>query len=474
MVAYKRRFFTFVLVICLFLVSCSSVGEIPSSSPATLTSPITTLPSATPTNGPTSLITSTQEVGDFLPSSLPQDLFVEFWHPWSGELANLISQLTDEFNHNNSYGITVNSTAHSDQRVLIEDFEKGRLEGWVPDLVAAPTDYLTLLVGENFQLRDLNEFITSEKWGLDEASISSFFPVFWNANENQEQRWGVPAYWSGYYLFYNKSWGESLGFSERPFTVEEFKDQACAAALNNLYDGNPDSNGTGGYIYSYDALAMLSWLKAYGGGSVHDSNASVQFGSPEDVDASEFLFDLYLIDCAWTGRQPQPYQYFSDRLALFYSGNLEEIIVQDNINRINDSDDMWTLIPYPYKKDKPVVLLEGFSYAIPTPDIERATASWIFVKWLLEPQNQARMVEATAGYPLSSAALPYLDTFRKDYPAWDEALQFLALAEPAPINSKWQLTRDILSDYAWQLVRFTTQREDIPDILRQAEEIFEQ
>jgi ABC-type glycerol-3-phosphate transport system substrate-binding protein len=157
---------------------------------------------------------------------------------------------------------------------------------------------------------------------------------------------------------------------------------------------------------------------------------------------------------------------------LFYSGRLEEVLVQKQANVLNDSTDQWTLIPYPATGDKPVVFIEGSAYAILTADPQRALAAWQWIQWLLEPANQARLVEASGSFPLSQAALDELEGFRQEHPAWSQALQYLALAESVPLAAEWQMTKDVLSDYAWQLVRFTTSREDIPRLLQNAEGLF--
>lgn len=58
----------------------------PESSPAETNTPE---PTQTPTRSAPEIQT--------LPLILPTGLIIEFWHPWSGEMANLLSDLTDEF-----------------------------------------------------------------------------------------------------------------------------------------------------------------------------------------------------------------------------------------------------------------------------------------------------------------------------------------------------------------------------------------
>jgi len=457
------------LLACAVIAACAGweVSEISRLSAETATLHNTPQAAVTSTPAPTKEV---KPIVD-LPAEMDTGTRVIFWHPWSGETANLIAELSEEFNRENEWDIEVIAQAHGDERTLIQDFEEARENEEMPDVAALPVDYLMSLQQQGVPMWDLDVLVHSPQWGLPEERVASFFPLFWSAAALEGGRVGLPAYWSGYYLAYNQSWAGELGFAERPATVADFEAQACAAAQHNLYDGNPDTNGTGGYIFSLEGPAIFSWMRAFGGGEAAGESGERQLAQVGDVAAGEFLYDLYLKDCAWTGRQELPYQYFSNRLALFYSGRLEDILIQGHVNQINNSADQWTLIPYPPSTDKPVVFIEGSAYAIITADPQKALAAWEWIKWLLEPQQQARLVEVSASFPLSTEALDELEAFRLEHPLWSQALQYLAMAETVPLDAEWQMTKDVLADYAWQLIRFTTNRADIPQLLRNAEEL---
>ncbi len=84
----------------------------------------------------------------------------------------------------------------------------------------------------------------------------------------------------------------------------------------------------------------------------------------QNIEGGSYLYDLFLENCAWIGRQQHPYQYFANRQALTYSGKMEDILIQERVNELNNSNDQWTVLPYPSKIDKPVLLIDGDSYAI--------------------------------------------------------------------------------------------------------------
>ena len=361
------------MLACALAAACAGPGN----PPAPTTADPTAVPQLATASAPASAPTTTAEGRLFaeLPAELEAGAVVEFWHPWSGETANLLAELGEEFNRENEYGVEVLVFPRGDERTIIQDVENARASGELPDVAALPADYLISLRRQAVPLQDLDVYIQSGQWGWSEERAASFFPVFESASMVDGSRIGLPAYWSGTFLFYNQTWAGELGFAERPMIPTEFEAQSCAAAKNNLYDGDPDTAGTGGYIFSQEGTAIFSWMRAFGGGKPAGETGGWLLAQAGDTAAGEFLYDLYLKDCSWTGRQTLPYDYFSTRLALFFSGRLEDILIQEKVNGQNNSQDQWTLIPYPSTGDKPVIFIEGSAYTILTTDPQLALAA---------------------------------------------------------------------------------------------------
>jgi multiple sugar transport system substrate-binding protein len=396
---------------------------------------------------------------------------LNFWHPWSGELANLIENMVEEFNDTNEWGITVNVEFHSDEIVFIDDMNQAIKEGIPPDLIAAPSYYLRSLEENDFAFQDLRYFIESPSWGFSKDEIASFLPKFWNTDLLSSKRIGIPAYRSGYLIFYNLTWARELGFSQSPSKTEDFKNQTCKAGLTYLNDSDQNNNGTGGWVYSYNPYAFYSWLNAFGGGNKSNGDEKNALGSSENVSSGTYLYDLFLNNCAWIGRQQLPYEYFANRQAIAYSGKMEDILTQERVNELNNSSDQWSVLPYPSNTTEPVVLVDGDSYAIATGDKEKALAAWIFIRWMLSPENQARVVEESGTFPLSESSLSWLNDYKIDHPVWEDALQYLQLAQNISNDSNWGLTKEVLADISWKLIQYTTKREEIPVIFVDAQNL---
>ncbi|MBC7325407.1 MAG: hypothetical protein H5T99_08855, partial [Moorella sp. (in: Bacteria)] len=122
---------------------------------------------------PTPSPVSTEAV-DLSAVSLPAGIELEFWHPWSGDLANWIAEAVEQFNRENQWGITVNIQAHADELVLLQDINQAAVNGEYPDVIAAPSAYLKTWYRQGWPLLDLAPFTDSTEYGLDPNQLATF------------------------------------------------------------------------------------------------------------------------------------------------------------------------------------------------------------------------------------------------------------------------------------------------------------
>jgi ABC-type glycerol-3-phosphate transport system substrate-binding protein len=458
------------LLTAVLLISCGTGADLSESTLSTLEASPTASGSLIPTSTPA------QDIS-LLPDDIPAGVEVVFWHPWSGKMANLVNEMIDEFNDANQWGISIQPFAFSDEQVLMQQVADARDLGEpLPDLFAAPDFFLASLVEDGIELRDQEEYLTSSVWGIPQADLERFFPVFLDSGLYEGKRIGFPAYRTGHFLFYNRSWAEELGFSQIPENPEAFEEQVCASARSNQFGPVRENIGTGGWVYSLDSSAFLSWLKAFEGG-VNDPSGNISnLQGSGNIESSSYLYDLFLPanNCAWLGRQPLPYQYFANRQAISYSGIMEDILIQEQVNELNNTVDDWTIVPYPSVSGRPVVTVSGISYGIVSSNEGKSLAAWEFIKWMTTTENQVRIVETTASFPLSATALNALVEFRAAHPAWSDGLVYLPFVEHIPFSTEWIVVRDILSDISWQLIQFTTSRDNIPGIWENADTLLQE
>ena len=460
-----HRLILFIFIAGLGLSACTPINNPTSIEPTPSISAVnaTSTPKISPTM--TAIINNVQ------PDEIPEGMTVKFWHPWSGEMANLMAEMANEFNQSNEWGITVEVEFHSDEVVFIEDMNQAIAEGNPPELIASPSYYLRSLEADGLILQDLQKFIESQDWGFSDDEVKSFLPIFWDADIQVDKRIGVPAYQSGQFIFLNRSWAKELGFSEQILSLDDFKEYTCEAGATYLNDNDLTNNGTGGWVYTYDPNSFFSWLKAFNGSDVSENGNSNNLGSNENIESGTYLFDLFLDNCAWIGRQQKPYEYFANRQALAYSGRMEDILIQERVNELNKSSDQWSVIPYPSRIEKPILLVDGASYAITTQENKKALAAWLFVRWLLRPENQIRIIKVSGTFPLSDMAIELLKDYENAHPVWAEALNYLPFAQKVPEDLNWGLTKEVLADLSWKLIQFNTKREDILVIFQDAQNL---
>jgi len=97
---------------------------------------------------------------------------------------------------------------------------------------------------------------------------------------------------------------------------------------------------------------------------------------------------------------------------------------------------------------------------------EEQLASWLFIKWFLEPQNQAKLVRETSAFPLRKSVLEELRNEGGLHPQWYLAADLLPFAHAEPSFSSWRLVRWAVSDAATQLYRFYFTSEQIPELVK--------
>jgi len=439
---------------------------------STATSPIEPLlSSSTPTSTRKPEATSTPKPTSSL--GITQDdlagIKVVFWHTWMGDAGKVVDEITEAFNSQNKWGIQVEASYQGNIDEIDEKLHAAIDNGQPPDIVVG-YHYQTPDWDSAWGLIDLNEYVSDPVWGLSTDEKDDFYPAFWNQDQNGDKRMGVPAQRSGQLLYYNATWAKELGFSSPPSTPEEFIEQACAAARANQKDEDPDNDRTGGLIISTHYAAMLNWMNAFGA-DITSSNEKTSGGDTYDFDNHQveesltFLRKLYDQGCAWLSMEQYPQTDFAARRGLFAIDSVIAIPYQQAAFLQSGNTDWWTVIPYPTTQNESNLSVYGPSFEILTSTPEEQLASWLFIKWLLMPQNQAELVEKTSAFPLRRSVIDILNRKEVLHPQWFTAASALDSAKAEPNLSSWRLVRWAVSDASTQLYRFYFTIDQIPNLV---------
>jgi ABC-type glycerol-3-phosphate transport system substrate-binding protein len=345
--------------------------------------------------------------------------------------------------------------------------------------VAAPPEQ-TLAWDASGAVVDLAPYIRDPEFGLTGDEVADFPPVIWQQDEVGGRRLGVPAERSARFLFYNLTWARELGFEHPPVTADEFRGQACSANFSFRTDADQTNDGYGGWIVDADWMTVYPWLLAFGGSVVVPvpargviNESGYRFQTDQNLAALEFLKTLKDDACAWMTADPENpfavdpgpfYEQFAHRSALFITGDLTEAAAfSAALTRLGSADE-WTMIPFPGPGAQAVTVY-GPSYTLLASTPERQLAAWLFVRWLLLPENQADWVEAAGTLPLRTAALDLLAAYRSAHPQWNAAVQALPLAQGVPQRADWRTLRYVLADGALSIFRLDVPLADIPNVL---------
>ena len=416
----------------------------------TATTSASTIPATVPVETAGSLL-------EAAPESL-RGTTIHIWHAFTGPAATLFSTQLNEFNTGNEWGIILQQAAMLDYRTLFEEINTA-LEGNVlPDIVVVPPEF-ALSWQQN--VTDLTPYVEDPLYGLTDEEIADIPAIFWQQDEVEGFRLGVPAQRTARLLVQNATWAGELGMDSPPPDSESFREQACAGNQAKKEDDVVSNDGYGGWVVDSDLYTSLSWLVAFKGGVFE--YGQFNFNRPSNKDALSFLKKLFDDSCAYLSTEPLSYTPLVNRSALFTTVGLGDLTNVTRAFEISGSGDTWKVLPFPGKET--AIIVYGPSYTIMQSTRERQLAAWLFVRWLLSPERQARWVEKTGLFPLRNSSLDLLADYRTGHPQWDEAVDLLSVAQGYPQTASWYEIKFILGDGVYSLFRMDIPGENISDVL---------
>jgi len=395
-----------------------------------------------------------------------QGVKLQFWHIWNGPAEQVISALVNEFNQENEWGITVQGGPFSSLDELNEKVTQGFSEHELPQIATAYI-YQALNWSDDADiLVVLDDYVNDVIWGVEQKTQDDFYPVFWEHDIVEGVRVGLPAQRSAQTLYYNSTWAEELGFSSPPTTPAEFLEQACLASESLLEDESRDNDGSGGWVISTNYSAVLGWLYAFNSPVLSQDGDGYDFNNTETEDGLTFMREIFEEGCAWVPESDLQEHEFATRLGLFSTGSMTSIPYQEAAFADIRSEDKWAVIAFPSEDEQSSINTYGPSFFVLESTPEEQLASWIFLKWLLEPENQARLVQASGGFPLRASVLDYVDQNQPPLTQWYEAVDLLPDAKPEPNFQSWGSVRWAVSDIATQLYRWYFTLDQLPAAIR--------
>ncbi len=423
-----KKLYNAIFIVAIFLTACGS--------PSITTTPLATSVGVK-TQKPTPNVDAASGLG--VSEEALHGVQIDVWHPWYGVEASLFQSMVEDFNGTNQWGIKVNASGHVNFSNLYEDVTTSLPTENRPDLVIALPEQALGWNNEG-ETVEMGPYIEDPLYGLD---TSDFPVVFWDQDNVGEQRTAVPAQRTARVLLWNETWAGELGFDSPPKSPNQFRQQSCRAHQSMALDTTPNNDGKGGWIVDSEPMTAYAWLLAFEGGVLEGND--YRFLTPNNIEAFTFLKKLVEDGCVWQVNTSNPITEFATRQALFISASLEDFPALTRAFAAANSTDKWTVIPYPGNNSQAVVIY-GSSYVMLESSPEEQLASWIFIRWMLEPEQDARLVEATHLFPLHASTVDLLSAYQSSHPQWAEAVKLIPLGELTPQLASWRTVKVMVGD----------------------------
>jgi multiple sugar transport system substrate-binding protein len=386
---------------------------------------------------------------------------IVFWHYLEGEAALTLEELAGKFNQENPFRIEV--LIESKGSDLYHAVQQGINSGDYPNIVLAPSHYLFAWQRIRNILLNLNDFINDPDNGLSGEVIDDFQPLLWEHDDRSGTRRGISSFSNSSILAYNRSWAEELGFQSYPNTPTNFTNQVCAAAAETISVEIVD--GRGGFASHLNPSGVMSWVLAYDGDVIPEPGNEYTFNSSEVRSAFEYIKSIFDAGCAWKPGVPYAENEFAAREALIYSTSILDLPYIEDAYRTLENADEWTVIPYPTVDGTGLINLDVYSYGIMEIDPLDELASWLFIKFMIAPENVAAIVKATSTYPGRISAMMYLDEYAEAHSPWAAAQELFSLGLYTPAAGSWESGRWAVREAAIELISPDFDRDAIPYLL---------
>jgi sn-glycerol 3-phosphate transport system substrate-binding protein len=352
---------------------------------------------------------------------------VPFWHSMDGPAGRLLAAFAQEF-----------AAKDGRYRVLpqyVGAYRDGETKlvaalrtGAAPVLFQAEISFFPRLVAEGRALA-LDPYLN-----LDRALVEDLFAPAWNYGLLEGKRYGLPLNTSTPVLFYNLDAFRAKGL-KAPRNWKEFEEAAKALS----------SRQAKGFIFVTDPQAWLfeAMVTSRGGNLVKDGKPN--FTSKEALEALEMLDRLNRAG-ALSARSMAEATFA--QLDFVRTKGMMVMASIANWPAAENFSFAFTLGVAPVPREPggkvpmggaQLVVLKGASEA----QVRGALEFW---KYLMEPRNVARWVEASYYVPVRKSAIPLLEGFYRENPFRKVAFEQIAHAQERPKEPQFTAWASLLAE----------------------------
>ena len=383
----------------------------------------------------------------------PTDAEATVWYRVSrdNQIA-FLTQLTQEFNRTNPYGITVTAVSAGGYGDIFTKFVNLIGTDEIPDMLIGYQNQLALYnMPPASSLIDMNELVLSEKWAMSAEDMADILPGALAQDISSDfggMRLGFPPRRSMEVMYANLDWLAELGFDGIPTTPEGFLDAACKATKQPFSGAMDAAASPQGLVFSVDASRLASWILAFGGETLNKETALYVLDSPEAIAAATAISELAASGCVYGASEKYGEQTdFGSGLTLFSQGSSSGLPYYGSAIS-KGANFNWSIYAVPHTTAEPRGNLYGPSFAITDKaDKGRQVAAWLWLQTFLKPENQAEFVRLTNYVPVRISALDLLGDYRAKNPGFDIIRELMPTAgSETPPSASYEEVRRLMRD----------------------------
>jgi multiple sugar transport system substrate-binding protein/sn-glycerol 3-phosphate transport system substrate-binding protein len=368
---------------------------------------------------------------------------VTYWYQHSQIREAALQKMIARFNATNPWGIAVRGEYAGNYSEIANKMTAAIAGGRTPDLVVAyQNNAATYELAD--ALVDLGPYVEDKSFGYSPKDLADFFPGFLVQDIHGEfggKRLGWPPNRSAEVLYYNVDWLKALGFAGPPKTWAEFYEMAKKAT--------DPAKGTVGYEINFDASSVFGQVVSRGGDFRPASGSGYALDTPQLRDAFAFMVRMYKEGYAKkVGESFGDQTDFVNQKVLFNVTSTAGIpFFEAGVKKGAKGPFAWSVASLPHSTPKPVLDVYGASVSVVKSTPEKQLASWLFLRWMSEPEQQAEWTRVSNYFPVRKSTAERLGDYLAANPRFAAAWEALKASDQKsePSFTGYDEVRDAIS-----------------------------
>ncbi len=330
-------------------------------------------------------------------SEITGPVTVEFWHPFTAEVEGKLQELTDQFNKENTDGITVKLTNQGKYDDLYNKIKASGESNSLPTMAIA---YATWEDAYEY-VDKLNAY---EGLGDTNLKFDNIVTAYLDEVKDSEGNiYGVPYNKSTEVVFYNKDLAKKANITKAPQTMEEL-----------FEDAKKIKDATGVVGVGFDSLInyLATTMSSNGIDTWMDKDGNFMFDDAKVEENIKIYQDAINAGYARTAGEDGYLSgpFGSGQVASFVGSTAGASYVDSGV----DGKFEWGTFVLPSKK----VIEQGANMVVfNTASPEEKLAAWKYIDFLLQDQNVVDFASATGYLPVTNSSIKsdaYKEILAKD------------------------------------------------------------